>query len=225
MEGFRRLIFDDVDKFNDARNIQKHLKKFDTDFLRSYCKKQSFNFNVCILSLFGNLNVGTIIRSSNLCGARNVIVFGKRKYDKRSAVGSEKYTEVVQCNGFIDTKRNFADIDETDFVLKPQMFYDTMIEHNCVPIFLEQHKDAVFLEDLNLRSLDFDDKTPCFIFGNEGEGIPNDIIKIGLTIPDSMVITIRQVGVLQSFNVSAACVAILTKMQEFNLKKVKDIYL
>jgi tRNA G18 (ribose-2'-O)-methylase SpoU len=223
--NFRQLIEHDQDRFNDFRNISKDLKKFDTDFLNNYCYKSSFQYNVMILSLYGNLNVGTIIRTCNLMGCRNVIIFGRRKYDQRSAVGSHKYTNIIFKDGFIKERRD--SIKHEDFELNAQKFYECFIENNCIPVFIEQHKDAIFLENVNWKLQHSDkgcDKPFCFVFGNEGEGIPDELIKIGLTIPGSFVISIRQVGVIKSLNVSSACSMILSNYFNYETKKIKDKY-
>jgi len=219
--NIRELTEKDQDEFNDTRNIAKDLKHLDTNFLTRYCYKSSFNYKVMILSLYGNLNVGTIIRTSNLMGCQQVIIFGRRSYDKRSAVGAHKYTNIVYKNGFIQEKR--GGIQKEDFELNAQKFRDTFIENDCVPVFIEQHKNAIFLENVNWNLQKWD-KPFCFVFGNEGEGIPEDLVRIGLTIPGSFVISIRQVGVIKSLNVSSACSMILSNYFNYETKKIKDKY-
>ena len=210
----------DQDDFNDSRNIRQEFKSLNTDILSKYCYNSSLNFNVCILSLYGNLNVGTIIRTSNLMGCQNVIIFGKRTYDKRSAVGSNKYTKLIYQDGFIKETKN--KLQQGDFELSVQKFYDCMIENECIPVFIEQHPKSTFLENINWKL--HNDKKLCFIFGNEGEGIPKEIINKGLTIEGSFIICIRQLGVIKSLNVSSACSMILSNYNIFKMKQVIDIY-
>ena len=63
-----------------------------------------------------------------------------------------------------------------------------------------------------------DNKQICFIFGNEGDGIDKSILKVGKTIPGSFVICIRQLGALQSLNVSAAAAMIMNNYKTWAIK-------
>ena len=53
-------------------------------------------FSVGCINITGELNVGMMIRSACLFGAENFYIFGRKKFDKRSTVGAEKYINIVQ---------------------------------------------------------------------------------------------------------------------------------
>jgi tRNA G18 (ribose-2'-O)-methylase SpoU len=52
-------------------------------------------FSVGCINITGELNIGMMIRSACLLGAENFYIFGRKKFDKRSTVGAEKYINIV----------------------------------------------------------------------------------------------------------------------------------
>ena len=81
-------------------NVHDHLKAYDVPTLKDITEQDRLPFAVCIINLVGDLNTGIIIRTANLMGAEKVFVFGRRRYDRRSTVGSHNYVDVVQVGGF-----------------------------------------------------------------------------------------------------------------------------
>ena len=72
-----------------------------------------------------------LFRSSHLCGARKLIIFGRRKYDKRSCVGFSYYMTFERINGITNSNKNilFNDLEnieklnEDDYILNEDIFY------------------------------------------------------------------------------------------------------
>ncbi len=53
-------------------------------------------FSVGAINITGELNIGMMIRSACLLGAENFYIFGRKKFDKRSTVGAEKYINIAE---------------------------------------------------------------------------------------------------------------------------------
>lgn len=187
---FREIIADSMD---DSKfwNIHDSLKGLDLEKLKQVQDSQTLPFVVCILNLTGDLNTGMIIRTACIFGAKEIIIYGRRKYDKRSTVGSQNYVTITRIDGFNENDTSF-DIDK---------FYKVMEEKNLLPIFVEQHGWPI--EAMNWKgyasNLLKTGRTPCLVLGNESTGIPKEMLK-----DSSHVISISQRGVLRSLNVSSA---------------------
>lgn len=219
--SFQQRTNMDQQKFYSPKNVHKPFKKCTTDKLRQITAMSNLGYSVCTLSVYGNLNVGTIMRTSQLCGANKYIIFGRKKYDKRSTCGAHHYVNVVTCDSF-----DKEYIKKGEYKLDPELFLQTMIDHNLCPVFLEQEPNSVLFSQINwnqhLIPINKTKKEICFVFGNEGNGIPQDILEIGKTIPGSFVITIPQLGVSKSFNVAASASIILFNFKEYMMKKRLD---
>lgn len=55
----------------------------------------------------------------------------------------------------------------------------------------------------------YKDKHLCFILGSEDNGVPQSIINQIERYPGSIVVSIEQIGVMRSLNVSIACGIVL----------------
>ena len=96
-----------------------------------------------------------------------------------------------------------------------------MNDYNLVPVFIEQTSDAIYDDQINWKLVHAkipEGKQIWFIFGNEGDGIAKDIIQAGRRIPGSFVVCIRQLGALQSLNVSAAASMIMYNYKSWAIK-------
>jgi tRNA G18 (ribose-2'-O)-methylase SpoU len=144
-------------------------------------------FSVGAINITGELNIGMMIRSACLLGAENFYIFGRKKFDKRSTVGAEKYINIVQYT--------FDDPIHADTEINDRLMY--LLKWNSVVLCEHGGTEAgSYLAKQMYTEL----KNPLFVFGSESHGLP-DIITQN---ENFYKLSIPQRGVLRSFNVSAA---------------------
>jgi tRNA G18 (ribose-2'-O)-methylase SpoU len=152
-------------------------------------------FSVACINITGELNIGMMIRSACLFGAENFYIFGRKKFDKRSTVGAEKYINIVHYT--YDEPIN-ADV---------QILQDLRTLPHPI-IACEQGGVTLGTEDAKVLYLSVKNSQPLFLFGSESHGIPQIILeqKDSSGYPDYEFsrISIPQRGVLRSFNVASA---------------------
>ena len=139
-------------------------------------------YAVCVLNLAGDLNVGMIMRTACIMGAERIIVFGRRRYDKRSTVGAQNYIPVARIGGLND-----------DLSYDVEAFDAAMARWNYQPVFIET--GGVDIASMDWKALN---PKPCIVFGNEGTGCPDYLMR------DYPRVSINQRGVLRSLNVAVA---------------------
>lgn len=201
-------------------NVHKELKNLSTKQIKDYCRSQSFPYAICSLSILGDLNVGNMMRTSNIFGVRKFILFGRKQYDSRSAVGSQHYLDIQKELGVKNThQHNFKNVLELKNVeLDADLFVKVMNDNNFVPVFVEQYKDAKILDEINWNEQLVnirENKIFCFVFGNETTGIPKNIIETKEQFEGSFVLMIRQFGCIKSFNVSTSCALVSYEISKF----------
>ena len=163
-------------------NVRDEYKDLTVPQLKEIQERGSLPFEVMTLNLNGDLNVGMIIRSAALMGASRVHIFGRRRIDRRSLVGVQNYMNMVRQWG-LDDEEDLCYTKFEQYVKSSQLN----------PIFIEQG-------GIELHKVDWSKHTnPCFVFGNEGSGIPDEFLNSSYPT-----ISIPQTGVRRSFNVSAA---------------------
>lgn len=190
MVKYSEIISDTMDN---GFNVKDEYKNSSIEELQGLCEKESRSFSVCILNLTGDLNVGMMMRSASLFGAKEFVIYGRRKYDKRSTVGAQNYIKNERVEGLTEDGKHF-DIPS---------FIDLVERKNWFPIFVEHDGMDLAVVDWKAELKIWKFKHPCFIFGNETVGIPENLITYFHGF-DSLNVSIPQMGVLRSFNVSAS---------------------
>lgn len=196
----KKLIEEAMDDSN-FWNIHDELKGLSLAEIQAIQKKYTLPYAVCALNLTGDLNIGMMARTACLHGAREFIIFGRRKYDKRSTVGAQNYMPITRVDGFTDGTTDF-DVDKFDALMTEKEYYPIAIEQGGHDIDMLNAGD--WAELIGCDALD--PPYPCLVFGNENEGIPESIIN-----ECACTLTLSQRGVLRSLNVSAAAAIAIYK--------------
>lgn len=178
-------------------NVHNHYKEMSLEDLNYVTSLDRLPFSVMCLNLTGDMNIGVICRMSHLMGAESFYVFGRRKVDNRPFVGSEKYIHYEKIDA-LDDAREQIDVKALE---------DFLTENSYFPIFCEQggHKYDSIDWGKELKYCASLRTKPLFVFGNEGKGIPKEILDVGGSI-----ISIPQRGVIRSYNVSSAASIIIS---------------
>ena len=194
------------------RNIKSEFDDFTTEQIREYSLNNSYPFVILAFNIQSNLNIGSMLRTAHLCGCRKFVIFGRRKYDKRSAVGVYNYIDVERIQGLKNPEQDLTtQLTELDYIFDSDIFVNFIIENNYIPIFIEQSNSSILATPKNIATI-LDSiplgKIPIFIFGNEGTGIPSNILETKSKFDISFILELSQCGALQSYNVSSACAII-----------------
>lgn len=130
-----------------------------------------------------NINIACGIRANNAFLGKEVYIVGRKRYDKRSAVGTHHYETVYHADTLKEVIDRLHQDGYTVFAV------DNIDEYNPKNIW-----DI----DLPIKS--------AFVFGNEGDGLSANSIKLC----DDMVY-IAQYGSVRSLNVACAAAVIMAE--------------
>ncbi len=81
-----------------AFNVIDEYKPLSVEEIRQKVKDTSLPFAVCMQNIQGDFNISTVIRNANAFGAREVFYIGKKKFDRRGAMGVYHYTPVIHLS-------------------------------------------------------------------------------------------------------------------------------
>lgn len=84
------------------RNVIDYYKYWKTDAIKADLDKMRHNFSVLCCNIQGDFNIGTVIRNANAFLAREVLIYGRKTWDKRGAVGTHHYTSFNHVNKVCD---------------------------------------------------------------------------------------------------------------------------
>lgn len=210
---------DKIDNNDCEKNVITKFTNLSSQEIKKICTENAYNYANMSLNIHSNLNIGNMIRSSNLCGCKKFIIFGRRHYDKRSAVGSYNYIEIERINGIKNGISNFTtELKKEDYVLDENIFCKFIEDNNYLPIFVEQDSSSIIANEENLinivkNSIEIK-KMLLFIYGNEHYGIPKNILNTRNRLTNSYTIELSQMGAIKSFNVSNTLSIITYKTME-----------
>lgn len=75
----------------ETRNIIDYYAYWKTDAIKADLDSKRHDFSVLVTNDFGDFNLGTVIRCANAFLAKEVIIYGKKQYDRRGTVGTHLY--------------------------------------------------------------------------------------------------------------------------------------
>jgi tRNA G18 (ribose-2'-O)-methylase SpoU len=193
--NYKKIITETTSKHY---NVRDEYKDNTLEQNQDICKADRLPFSVGVINVTGELNIGMSIRSACLLGVENFYIFGRKKFDKRSTVGAEKYINIVQ--------RTFDDPLDADQQILGELRNLAVTNR----ILLCEHGGRRLCHD-NEVFYTCSTKPPLFLFGSESHGIPELISNqkvdsrydLGWNYEFERV-SIPQRGVLRSYNVSAA---------------------
>lgn len=157
----------------ESRNILERFAGMPTEEIKR--RKQVFNFTMACVNIERNINVGALLRTAECMGASAFAILGRRKWDRRAAVGSQNYLGITYC----------ANATE---------FYNWLIKENHTLICVDKTINSQPIESYLYP------KSPCFLFGSEADGIPSEYYQLSNLPP----LHIPQFGALRSLNVGIA---------------------
>ena len=161
-------------------NVRNNLQHLDVEEIQAIARSRYLPFSVCTFNIEGRLNISTIIRSAQALGAKEVIVFGRRRFDLRGCVGTQNYIPVTKVDGL--TEEGNIDCEE---------FRRFVSIHDYTPIYAEVGGSDY--RTTNFRSI----SNPLLVLGEEQQGIPEELLT-------DIQVEIPMVGVTRSFNVGVA---------------------
>jgi tRNA G18 (ribose-2'-O)-methylase SpoU len=158
----------------DTRNVIDRYRYWRMEAIVADLDEHRHPFHVAIENWQHDMNIGSIVRSANAFGADTVHIIGRRRWNKRGAMVTDRYQHVVHHD------------DVADFVAWARASALPIIAIDNVP-------GSVIIETFTFP------RECVLLFGQEGPGLSDAAIAAS----DS-VVEISQFGSTRSINASAA---------------------
>lgn len=159
---------------NDKRNVLDEYKGLTHDEIIQSLDERGIALEIAIENTLRDFNMGTIVRSANAFGIRTVHVVGRRQWNKRGAMMTDKYLTV-------------------EYYASPAEFSLSMKQRGKCLVALENNVSSESILQAELP------ENTVYIFGQESAGISTEL----LALADS-VVHIDQLGSTRSLNVGVA---------------------
>lgn len=134
----------------DTRNVEDRYRYWTMEAIRADIAQRTLPFEIAIENLDHDFNIGSIVRTANALGAARVHIVGKKRWNRRGAMVTDRYMDVHHYEGVS------ALVDHCE---KEKL---TLIGVDNVPGSL-----ALETAELPTRA--------CLVFGAESTGLSEDI--------------------------------------------------
>ena len=158
----------------DSRNVVDRYRYWRMDAIVADLDTRRHPFHVAIENWQHDMNIGSIVRSANAFAADTVHIIGRRRWNKRGAMVTDRYQHVMHH----ETVEEFA---------------SWAAEANIPVLAIDNVPGCVKLEMFRLP------ESCVLLFGQEGPGLSTEALSIAQSI-----IEISQFGSTRSINASAA---------------------
>lgn len=159
----------------DTRNLQDEYKGLPNEQVFAALEQKRSSLEVAIENVEHDFNAGTIVRSANNFNVAKVHIIGRRKYNRRGAMCTDKYLEIVYWSDIAD-------------------FVKSQHERGQEIVAIENHTERA----KPLSEKKFTDNT-TLLFGSEGEGLTPEAVALADDVRE-----IESFGSTRSVNVGVA---------------------
>ena len=164
-----------MDASTDTRNLIDKFKGLPNDEIVAELDKSRIPIEIAIENLAHDFNIGTIVRNANAFNVSRVHIIGKRKYNRRGAMVTDKYLHID----------HFATVDE---------FIDDAHKRGMKVVAVDNNRpEAKALANTELKM------NSIFVFGSESDGISQELLD-----KSDQAFYIEQLGSTRSINVGCA---------------------
>lgn len=164
-----------MDASTDTRNLIDKYKGMPNEDIVAELDKTRIPLEIAIENLAHDFNIGTIVRNANAFNVSRVHIIGKRKYNRRGAMVTDKYLHID----------HFPTVDEFVADAHKRGMTIVAVDNN------RPESKALANTDLKMNSI--------FVFGSESDGISQELLDKA-----DQAFYIEQLGSTRSINVGCA---------------------
>lgn len=159
----------------DTRNLVDRFKGLENEAVVAELDKTRTSIEIAIENLSHDFNIGTIVRNANAFNVSRVHIIGKRKYNRRGAMVTDKYLHI---DHFEDAKSFAKDAKKRGMNI-------VAIENN--------RPESKPLQSAEVKA------NAILVFGSESDGLTQELLDLA-----DEIFYIEQLGSTRSINVGCA---------------------
>lgn len=144
----------------DTRNLIDEYKGLSNEQVFSALKNKRTGLEIAIENVEHDFNIGSIVRTANSFNVSKVHIIGKKKYNRRGAMCTDKYLEIIHhatIEDFLDTQKDRELVAIENNTPRAKPLHDKKFTKNTTLIFgsensgiseelLENAHDVRFIE-------------------------------------------------------------------------------
>jgi tRNA G18 (ribose-2'-O)-methylase SpoU len=161
-------------EYGDRRNVIDRYRYWTVEAIVADLETRRHPLRIAIQNWEHDFNIGSIVRTANAFNVAGVHIIGRRRWNRRGAMVTDRYLDVSHHPSVTD----FAEQIRSD---------------GCVIIGVDNLAGAVPLDRSELP------QQTCLVFGSEGPGLTDELVAVC-----EQLVAITQYGSTRSLNAGAA---------------------
>lgn len=158
----------------DRRNVVDAYRYWSIEAIRADLASRRAGLHIAIQNWEHDFNIGSIVRTANAFNVAAVHILGRRRWNRRGAMVTDRYLEVIHHERVADFIAHLRGL-------------------GVVPVGVDNLPGSVPLESSDLPA------SCCLIFGSEGPGLTDEVVA-----SCELLVAITQYGSTRSINAGAA---------------------
>lgn len=163
----------------DSRNVIDRYRYWSVEAIKADLDERRHPFQVAIENWQHDMNIGSIVRSANAFAAETVHIIGRRRWNKRGAMVTDRYQHVI----------NHPDV---------ATFVEWTRQHDIPIVAIDNVEGSHRIETYRLP------ERCVLLFGQEGPGLSAEALAAA-----DVTVEITQFGSTRSINASAAAAIVM----------------
>lgn len=159
---------------DDSRNVIDEFKGMSEADIKRQLDERGVKTEIAIENTLRDYNMGSIVRSANAFGIRRIHIVGRRQWNKRGAMMTDKYLEVMYHSSFSELKAYARDV-----------------AYQLIAVDNVRGSELLSSVEKSVNSI--------LVFGQEGPGLSDEALDVA-----DKVVAIEQNGSTRSLNVAVA---------------------
>jgi tRNA G18 (ribose-2'-O)-methylase SpoU len=164
----------DLLEHGDRRNVIDRYRYWTVSAIVADLETRRHSLHIAIQNWEHDFNIGSIVRTANAFNVAGVHIIGRRRWNRRGAMVTDRYLHVEHHASVTD-------------------FADRLVADGYVVIGVDNLEGAVPLETYELP------QQTCLVFGSEGPGLTDELVAVC-----KQLVAITQYGSTRSINAGAA---------------------
>lgn len=114
---------------------------WNVELIKKEVKSNTFPYAVLMENFRGDFTIGSVLRSCNALGGKEMYYYGRKKYDKRATVGTYHYTDMINIKEFqdlINLKAKYKFVALENNIDKTVPIYDYEWDENSLIVVGEE---------------------------------------------------------------------------------------
>ena len=161
-------------EYGDRRNVIDRYRYWTVEAIVADLETRRHPLRIAIQNWEHDFNIGSIVRTANAFNVAGVHIIGRRRWNRRGAMVTDRYLDVSHHPSVTD-------------------FAEQIRSEGCVIIGVDNLAGAVPLDRAELP------RKTCLVFGSEGPGLTDELVAVC-----EQLVAITQYGSTRSLNAGAA---------------------